>query len=221
MPETPERTALYRFFAEDDSLLYVGIAYDPDARQRQHAKSASDTWWPLAARRTDEWFEAREAADRAEIEAIAKERPRFNVRDNPHLSEDVTKVRQRRAARSELLPHQGPFTRYYQVAEAIRRKIDTGELPPGAKVPNPVYAREFGVGIETVKRACESLVDAGLLDRRHSVPWPMPDEGVVKIPVDRPEEAAAILSGVMTDEQLAAFVAALWMTKRRPVSEVE
>lgn len=215
MPETPERTALYRFFAEDDSLLYVGIAFDPDVRQRQHAKSAADTWWPLADRRTDEWFETRKEADRAEIEAIAKERPRFNVRDNPHLTQDVTKVRQQRAARAELLPHQGPFARYYQVAEAIRRKIETGELPPGARVPNPVYAREFGVGIETVKRACQSLVDAGLLDRGHSVPWPTSKDGTVEIPVDRPEEAASILNGAMTDEQLTAFVAALWMARRR------
>lgn len=216
MPESPERTALYRFFAEDDSLLYVGIAYDPETRQRQHAKSATDTWWPLVARRTDEWLETREAADRAEVRAIATERPRFNVRDNPHLSEDVTRVRQARAVRSARLPHQGPFTRYYQVAEAIRQKIETGELPPGAKVPSPVYAREFGVSAETVKRACTALSDAGLLERGNYVAWPTPDEGVVKVPIDRPEEAAAILSGVMTDEQLAAFVAALWTTKRRP-----
>lgn len=215
MPDSPQRTALYRFFAEDDSLLYVGIAYDPDVRQQQHAKSASDTWWPLAKRRTDEWFETRAEADRAEIEAIARERRRFNVRDNPHLSPDVTKVRQQRAARSELLPHQGPFTRYHQVAEAIRRKIETGELPPGLRVPNPVYAREFGVGVETVKRACQSLADAGLLDRRHSVPWPTSKEGAVEIPVDRPEEAASILSGAMTNEQLTAFVTALWTTTRR------
>lgn len=206
------RTALYRYFAADDSLLYVGIAFDPDARAKQHARNAYDTWWKLAAKRTDEWFDSRLEAEFAEIDAIAKERPRYNVRDNPHAPEAIQRIEQARAARTELLPHDESNKHYMRVAELIRNKIESGELPPGAKVSHAAYAAEFGVSRETVKRACGKLAEVGLLQHGHGhrvTPEPPAGNRWLFLPVNRPEEAATALREAMTDEQIAALMAAL------------
>lgn len=70
------RTALYRLYGADDTLLYVGIAIDPDARWRQHEREKH--WWPLVARNTVAWFEKRLEALDAEAEAIRGEKPTYN-----------------------------------------------------------------------------------------------------------------------------------------------
>lgn len=72
------RTALYRFFAADDTLLYVGIAYDVEARTRSHRRTA--VWFDQQTRRTVQWFDRRLDALRAEVEAICAECPRHNKR---------------------------------------------------------------------------------------------------------------------------------------------
>ena len=48
----PERTALYRFFDEAGTLLYVGISNDPDVRWSYHARQKD--WWPKVRSRTIE-----------------------------------------------------------------------------------------------------------------------------------------------------------------------
>lgn len=100
-----------------------------------------------------------------------------------------------------------------RIAELIRSRIQSGELPSGSKVSHSAYAAEFGVSRETVKRACDALADDGLLHRGHG--HFVPAVATVGhrwfwLPVDgRPEEAAASLRGAMSDEQIAALVAAL------------
>jgi len=74
------RTALYRFYADDDTLLYVGIAFTPKQRWINHA--STKTWWPLVARREVVWYPNRPEAQDAEREAIASERPRYNIVGN-------------------------------------------------------------------------------------------------------------------------------------------
>lgn len=50
------------------------------------------------------------------------------------------------------------------VADHIRQEIARGDLPAGARVPaRHIYAARFGVGVDTVKRACEELERIGLL----------------------------------------------------------
>lgn len=71
------RTAVYRFFDEEGSLLYVGIAVHPRTRWRAHA--AEKQWWPSVARKTVEWCDTREEAADREYEAIAAENPMYNV----------------------------------------------------------------------------------------------------------------------------------------------
>ncbi|MEV6738647.1 type II toxin-antitoxin system prevent-host-death family antitoxin [Streptomyces sp. NPDC051104] len=74
--QTPERTAVYRLFDEDEALLYVGVAQDPRVRFRQHRREKP--WWPQVAVREVEWHDSREQALKAEADTIARELPRHN-----------------------------------------------------------------------------------------------------------------------------------------------
>lgn len=68
--------AVYRFYDEDSRLLYVGIAKDPDKREREHEGSL---WHRHAARREDRWHGSRPEALSEERRAIRTELPVFNL----------------------------------------------------------------------------------------------------------------------------------------------
>jgi predicted GIY-YIG superfamily endonuclease len=74
----PERTALYRFYSADQTLLYVGISNNPMRRETSHHSRAE--WIHLAdlTRTTVEWYDDREAALDAEGMAIREENPLYN-----------------------------------------------------------------------------------------------------------------------------------------------
>jgi len=56
---------------------------------------------------------------------------------------------------------------YEQVADDIRRKINSGELPPGAKLPSEKYlADEYEVGRDTIRDAMQHLRKEGLIESR-------------------------------------------------------
>lgn len=76
-----ERTALYRLFAADDTLLYVGVAKRFGTRWEQHAKL--QPWWPHVDHQTVYWLPGREDALLAEKAAIAAERPVYNIAGSP------------------------------------------------------------------------------------------------------------------------------------------
>ncbi|MFF9168278.1 MULTISPECIES: hypothetical protein [unclassified Streptomyces] len=122
---TDRRTALYRFFDDSDSLLYVGIAYDPDRRAKLHARSAADTWWPLIKERTDEWFDTRKEAEAAEKAAIASERPRFNMKDSTHLGPEAFTAHQDRQRKATAAV---PVRRPANAAQALMKTMTPGEL---------------------------------------------------------------------------------------------
>ena len=73
-------TTLYRLYAADGQLLYVGIADDPLSRLKQHRKDKP--WWGFVANTAFQAFETREAALNAEAKAIRSERPSHNVIHN-------------------------------------------------------------------------------------------------------------------------------------------
>lgn len=83
------RTALYRLYAADGTLLYIGISYDPDKRFEQHAKQKD--WWPLVARRVVQWFDDRPTAAAAEAEAIRSEDPERNGTYSPRWDRHSTR----------------------------------------------------------------------------------------------------------------------------------
>ncbi|WP_431040041.1 GIY-YIG nuclease family protein [Streptomyces sp. P9-1] len=80
MPETTGlwgRTALYRLFSSDGSLLYVGISNDPEKRFISHRSKS--TWWDQVDGISIEWFSTRFKACQAERAAITTEQPRHNL----------------------------------------------------------------------------------------------------------------------------------------------
>lgn len=70
------RTALYRHFAADGTLLYVGISLSPIDRLSQHMEGSR--WAEQIARIEIEWHDDRADAERAERAAIMEDRPRHN-----------------------------------------------------------------------------------------------------------------------------------------------
>lgn len=70
-------TALYRLYASDGTLIYVGITASPAKRMAEHSQSS---WWPEVTRKTMTWYDSRASACEAEEVAIATEDPRHNTR---------------------------------------------------------------------------------------------------------------------------------------------
>ncbi len=75
-------TCIYRLYDANDVLLYVGVAYDFDARFKQHRYHKG--WWPQVARKDIVWYECRVDALHAEARAIATENPVHNDRGSAH-----------------------------------------------------------------------------------------------------------------------------------------
>lgn len=75
-PHTDEPHFVYRFFGEDDRLLYVGVTYNPPARFEQHSKRSA--WFADMARVTWTEYPDQAAGRRAEREAIDAEAPLYN-----------------------------------------------------------------------------------------------------------------------------------------------
>lgn len=72
------RTALYRLFDKEGRLLYVGVAFDPAERWKDHAMFKP--WWPLAVRKVIEWHPTRTEALLCEATAIRDESPLHNIK---------------------------------------------------------------------------------------------------------------------------------------------
>lgn len=83
---TDDRTALYRYFDAEGRLLYVGIAFNPIARQSQHRSAAA--WYGSLDRMSAEWFATRREALDAERRAISSEDPLHNIK-RPSIARPV------------------------------------------------------------------------------------------------------------------------------------
>lgn len=73
-------SALYRYFDDEDLLLYAGISDELHDRVEAHIDAS--TWMCFAARSTIQRFPTRAEAAAAEIAAIKDERPLFNQMHN-------------------------------------------------------------------------------------------------------------------------------------------
>jgi DNA-binding GntR family transcriptional regulator len=81
-----------------------------------------------------------------------------------------------------------PVPMYYQVAQQLEHAIETGELPPGARLDGELaLANQLGVSRPTLRRAIEYLVDRGYLVRRRAV-----GTQVVHPKVRRPVELSSL-----------------------------
>src|SRR2546427_10760939 len=64
----------------------------------------------------------------------------------------------------------GRVPRYHRIAEALRERIQDGELPPGARLDNQrQLARSFGVTLMPLRQALELLEREHLITRRHGL----------------------------------------------------
>ncbi|MFJ9633755.1 GntR family transcriptional regulator [Streptomyces sp. NPDC101175] len=148
MPES-ERTALYRHFDANGDVLYIGISKDPDERWMAH-RGNQEPWIHLAVRRTDEWYDSRPLALKAEEAAIKAERPPFNGK---HNYDDVTFDP---ASWSRV---QGP-TKIASVADLMRAEITSQRWPEGYRIPPlKTLAGAAGVSLSIASKA------SGLLQR--------------------------------------------------------
>ncbi|MFE5514481.1 hypothetical protein ACFQ9J_28500 [Streptomyces sp. NPDC056529] len=75
-----EPAAVYRLWDAEGNLLYIGSAYEPDVRYREHQKKP---WWPEVAQRTEEWHPNRGRAYVEEMKAIASEPSKYNEMGTP------------------------------------------------------------------------------------------------------------------------------------------
>ncbi len=73
-------TILYRYYDAEDSLLYVGITNNQHKRFKQHHDKP---WMAEIARATFEHYQTRHEAEEAEVLAITKELPKYNVTYHP------------------------------------------------------------------------------------------------------------------------------------------
>jgi predicted GIY-YIG superfamily endonuclease len=156
MPESPERTALYRYFAADDELLYIGISADPEERWKVHKWGPNRmSWIRQVTRRAVEWHESRPAALKAEEEAIRSERPRYNGTHNHPLA--------------PFDPSRWPrITGRRGKADALARlicdEIDSGRWAPGMKIPKcAALAEATGISETTATMAIRALQEQSRL----------------------------------------------------------
>lgn len=68
---------LYRFYAADDTLLYVGLTINPGRRFGEHRQTKP--WWDQIKHITLEQYDDYPTLVTAERLAIAIQRPRYNV----------------------------------------------------------------------------------------------------------------------------------------------
>lgn len=102
-PEMPRPAAVYRPFSACGELLYIGSAYNPEARCKAHRKAS---WWSQVARREDQWMQTRQRAYEGELKAIAAERPRHNSMGTPAYS-DACRKRAREDSRRQAIIRAG------------------------------------------------------------------------------------------------------------------
>lgn len=206
MPESPERTALYRMFNQANDLLYVGIARSPEDRWAVHAYTAARTWWPLVSRKTVDWLPSREEALKVELEAIRTEAPKYNVAGVPSplalASNGAVQAVDKRSRAS----------RYSQVADELRGAIERGELKAGERLPSFAEIHKFfDVTVTTAQRALRILKDEGIIEGRKGEGNFVCDTSLrtVRVPIGRPKEAANLLREAMTPTDLSALAALL------------
>lgn len=72
--------------------------------------------------------------------------------------------------RDIVVEYASPIPLYFQVASQLEAAIDSGALPPGARLDNEVsLAERLGLSRPTIRQAIQSLVDKGMVVRKRGV----------------------------------------------------
>lgn len=176
MPDSPERTALYRYFNADDELLYIGISIDPDGRLKAHRASHAP-WVGKAARRTIEWHDSRALALKAEEIAVKSERPIYNEKHNYNDA----------AFNPASWSNAAPGRKIEAVAELMRSEILDGRWMHGQRIPSlRTLGAACGASSSVVSKASVILQNEGLLDFQsgHGLFVTHPPKARTKLPHD-------------------------------------
>lgn len=63
-----------------------------------------------------------------------------------------------------MISHTGPVAPWRQIYALLKARIDSGELPPGARLPSLLsMAQEYEVAVTTVRKALDALKRDGLV----------------------------------------------------------
>jgi predicted GIY-YIG superfamily endonuclease len=87
------RTALYRLYAADGTLLYIGVTGKLLVRFGHHRHEKR--WWPQVAGMRIAWYPDKAEAEEAERAAICSEDPVHNIRSTPRHGEVIIAARLR------------------------------------------------------------------------------------------------------------------------------
>jgi DNA-binding transcriptional regulator YhcF (GntR family) len=143
-------------------LLYVGITANTATRWNHHRYFAAGTWWPAATEKSVQWFDTREEAAKAEVEAIRNEAPLWNSAaapsSNPRLA-DRRFVQTTGGLRTEEWGWRNSDVAVYHVLAA-----DIAEGIPAVGDPLPTLASicsRFGVSYGVARSAVQLLVEDG------------------------------------------------------------
>lgn len=142
-----EPTAVYRLFAADDTLLYIGISKRFGDRWIQHAKAKE--WWPEVHHQTISWYDSEPAARQVEEDAIKAEHPRFNIIHSASGS-PASRARKPRIQRQDWdAPVVHPKT-----------KFSTPEVAALARVSRATVEREIHRGTLAAERVARTWIVA-------------------------------------------------------------
>lgn len=68
------------------------------------------------------------------------------------------------------LDRTGPVPIYFQISSRLETAIQSGQIPPGARLENEIaIGQRLGVSRPTIRRAIQEVVDKGLLVRRRGI----------------------------------------------------
>ncbi|MGA5604025.1 GIY-YIG nuclease family protein [Streptomyces griseoincarnatus] len=157
---TPRRAAVYRLYDAQDTLLYIGSAYDPEKRCRTHR---AKPWWPEVARREDQWVASRRKAYVEEMKAIAVEGAKHNQMGTPtYQTPDTEAVRRRKELaplRQKLLEESWTVRRAaYEAALAAGATAEEAELK--GKLAEVEFLEDTGLFAAAVKERRRRLLAA-------------------------------------------------------------
>lgn len=166
-----ERTwYLYRWFDDDDVLLYLGITVNPRAREAHHRGYA---WWAQWAARVEVspvGYASEAEARAAEVAAIAEERPVFNLADNPGGYRRRPEYLARRG-------HEGP-TPYDRLVRPNPKRHGSW-LPTGH-----CLAELLREQISSAQFAAGDLLVINQIGRRHHVSWRQAKDALTRLASD-------------------------------------
>lgn len=155
-PVSEGKTALYRFYAADGELLYVGISQELETRWKSHERNK--IWWNDVARKEHEWIATRAEAEELERTAIRTEHPRYDRTRPGHMSPNGSVTYKR--------PLDDPYQEgiVARAERAMRADLGSGVIPTWSLLPtNAALAERYKTSKAAIDHVMRRLCRDGLL----------------------------------------------------------